>query len=276
MNRSLADARSRVLALGTVAELRAVLDNVYEETAIRHLAAQRLGQHGDAGRVALQEALAAAKENPPGRVAALQALVRYFPKESETTLLEALDDPWPRVKQSARLLLKRFANQLAPEVRLAACLPAEQRSHLSFEGLNWQAQERLLCAIRQAYYTPALPQLVARLQRFTRTGTWESIFHQSMLEKTIQIFNAEAVPYLRDAIPKSYPVNQEFLLSVLVQISSPEADATLRTLHLPLNPRALERARVLRRSKAQLRNKRGQRRAEYHAYQRQHSASAID
>lgn len=268
MSRSLADARSRVLALETVAELRVVLDDIYEETAIRHLAAQRLGHFGDTGRVALQEAFAAAKENPPGRVAALQALVRYFPKESEATFLEALDDLWPRVRRSARLLLKCFREHFRPEVRLASRLPSELRHHPqarigALDGLTSREQISVLYAIGQARYTPILPNLVTRLQRFPQSNTWESSFQRVVLLGTIQALGDEAVPLLLDALPKTYVANQYDLLNALAGIKGPVAEAALTTLELPLNQRAVERVQAWRKEWAQARSKRGQRRWEY-------------
>lgn len=157
MNRSLADARSRVLALATVAELRVVLDDIYEETGIRHLAAQRLGQLGEAGRQALLYAFDTAKENPPGRVAALQALVRYFPQESEATLSQALHDPWLRVRKSARLLSPNPCPsdetlQIPPETERMS-LPLEHKATL------WQA-------IGTAQHAEELPYLVRTLANF--------------------------------------------------------------------------------------------------------------
>lgn len=234
MGTSLAENRTRVLSLETSVELQGVLEDVYEETGIRHLAAQRLGQQGDEGKQALLNAFANAKENPPGRVAALQALVRYFPKEAEPILLEALDDLWPRVRRSANILLHDKKNRIAPTFRLRYHLPYYLKNNAAACAANLNALcfEDQVCvwqAIGKARFSAALLSLVEALGEYDQAKSRKYPLAEVVLKTAILVFGDSAIPFLELAlnVPSK---NSEGFLHLLALMDSKEAKMTLLSL----------------------------------------------
>jgi hypothetical protein len=273
VNPLLEQARTRILALDDPTALFKILQDTNEETALRLLAAQRLAGHGAEGRRLLQMAFEMSEQDPAGRVAALKALVSHAPQESKPTLRQALHDPWPRVRRSARLLLQRYGDCFDPVFRLRYYLHGlsgiqYEVLYGSIAKLSLVEQRQAFQAIAQAQYYPVLPHLITTLRNFVETRTWDSGFALVHLKSAISSFANEAVPLLVTAIPGTYPVNQEYLLHALAAIETPEATAALRALSLPHNPRALERHLTWHLNRARLRNERGQKRQTYLAENR--------
>jgi hypothetical protein len=227
--------RTRILELSDCDALRAILCKDKEETALRLLAAYRLGSLGTAGREALQIAYTAAAEDPPGRIAALKVLVTVFLPDAKPTLLDALSDAWPRVRRSARLLLKAVFEELDEDFRLRCYLPEHLRTNASALAGDWTALGRddqiaVLNAIGKARFTPVLPQIVAELHRQeqipisdTARSEWpDNMSVRFALRFAVEEFGNQVIPYLIQAITETSQ-DRYSLFRTLAVIDTPES-----------------------------------------------------
>ncbi|WP_309718799.1 hypothetical protein [Armatimonas sp.] len=160
--------------------------------------------------------------------------MRYFPKESEATLLEALDDPWPRVRRSARLLLQDTQNLLSPDFRFQFHLSTflshiPDVGHVKPETLSIREQAAFWEAVGKARFPSALPSLIATLANFDQStvveavGPWFKTIEYSELrtdlQEAVQSFGDKAVPFLITTL-LSYPKTPDLLFHALAQMDT--------------------------------------------------------
>lgn len=228
--------RTRILALDQAPDLSQILGDGKQETALRLLAAQRLGMLGTAGKEVLLAAYEATAEDPPGRVAALKALVGSFLTDAQPILLRALQDPWPRVRRSARLLLKNHSEGLDLRFRFLAYLPEHLRANEAVLQGDWfraphADQATVVEAIGQARFTPALPQLVDALHQqgqvppipLPRNKAWYGNAQiRRALGGAVAAFGNEAIPHIA-AVLDNTTLDRYSLFSALARINTSES-----------------------------------------------------
>lgn len=233
MNSPLDQERIRVLTLDHPDALSQILRDNNQETALRLLAAQRLGMFGTAGREALQAAYNATAEDPPGRIAALKVLVTTFLTNAKSTLLDALHDPWPRVRRSARLLVKANFAALDAHFRLSCYLPKHLQSdehalNGDWVGLGSDDQIAVIQAVELARFSPALPQLVTALHEqgqipiSGRTEGYRDGRVLLALSCATVAFGNEAISSLLHALAETTQ-DRYSLFSALARIDTPES-----------------------------------------------------
>jgi hypothetical protein len=229
--------RNRIFTLNHPAALSEILCDDTQETALRLLAAQKLGTLGVAGRDTLQAAYSITAEDPPGRIAVIKALVSAFLTDAKPTLLDALHDPWPRVRRSARLLLKDNFDALDVHFRLRCYLPkhlyTDERAAMgNWTGFSRDDQISILHAIRLAHFSPALPPLVTALHEqcqipVSGLSKWYSNEPVRLaLSCAVVAFGNEAIPHLLRAISGSTQ-DRYSVFSALAQINTPESWSAL-------------------------------------------------
>lgn len=211
------------------------------------LAAGRLALFGDFGHELLLLAYDTLKEDPPGRIAALQALVGGFPADAETVLTRALHDDWPRVRRSARILMRKHRSLLDPHFRLGHYLPEQLRRnpdswsgdlHLFFP----EDRTVLLQAIARARFSPALPSLVTWLA--STPNLYETTCGQVI--RCIATFQNEAIPFVLDGIARATGKNKTVLVELLGEIRTPQGWDALESLSTPTARKVQKQLRMER------------------------------